>query len=67
MAFTQEQLTELEAAIASGAKEVKMANGNTAIYHSLEQMLAVKSMMEQDLGITDTKSGMVTMNANTGL
>lgn len=50
MAFTQEQLDALEAAIAQGVKSVKYADKEVE-YASLKDMLAVRDMMREELGL----------------
>lgn len=48
--FTQEQYTTLKAAIAQGSKVVQYADKRVE-YRSLEDMLSILKMMEQELGI----------------
>lgn len=48
--YTQQQYDKLMEAIAQGVLEVKYAN-RSVTYRSLEDMLAIKDLMEQDLGI----------------
>lgn len=48
MAFTLEQLTALEAAIAQGTKSVTYAD-KTVTYHSLDEMMRLRKAMQQDL------------------
>lgn len=48
--FTQTQYETLCAAIASGTKKVEYADKKVE-YKSLKDMLAVKRLMEEDLGI----------------
>ncbi|MGI9158137.1 MAG: phage head-tail joining protein [Saprospiraceae bacterium] len=48
--FTLEQYTTLKAAIAQGSKIVQYADKRVE-YRSLDEMLAILKMMEQELGI----------------
>ena len=48
MAYTQEQLTTLQAAIALGANMVKYGD-KTVIYNSLSDMLRAESIMKAEL------------------
>jgi len=50
MAFTQDQLDALDAAIASGTKRVKYADKEVE-YQSLEQMLRIRGLMIDELGL----------------
>lgn len=54
--WTQEQYQNLCNAIAEGAMEVKYGD-KWIKYNSLSDMLKLKSVMEQDLGITKNPSG----------
>lgn len=67
MAFTSADLAVIEEAISKGTLEVKMANGNEVKYASMADLLALRSKMQQELGIADPTSGIVTVNPNTGL
>ena len=49
MAYTQQQLTDLQAAIAEGVLVV-MSNGRRVEYRSLAEMLQVERMMIRELG-----------------
>jgi hypothetical protein len=49
MAFTQEQLTILEEAIATGSKRVKYADKEVE-YQSLDDMLRLRDLMQGELG-----------------
>lgn len=51
MAFTQEQLDTLEAAIASGTLTVKYGDKQIT-YQSLEHMMNLRSIMRKELGLT---------------
>lgn len=53
--FTEAQLKALEAAIASGATSYAY-EGRTVAYRSMAEMLSVRSMMRDELGITTTKA-----------
>jgi hypothetical protein len=55
MAFTQEQLDALEAAIAQGAKRVKYADKEVE-YPSLKDMLDLRNVMRDELGLNDQQS-----------
>lgn len=60
--FTQEQYTALCAAIAEGARRVKYQDKEVE-YHSLTEMLKLKSVMETDLGISGAGNGLGTRRA----
>ena len=49
MAYTVDQLTALDNAIAQGVLEVKYAD-KTVTYRSLNDMLRIRGIIEQDLG-----------------
>lgn len=51
MAFTTDQYNKLIAAIARGALKVKYADKEVN-YHSLQEMLQLKKVMEIDLGLS---------------
>lgn len=51
MAWTQDDLTALEAAIATGALRVGYADGKSVTYRSLEEMAAIRSVMRRTLGL----------------
>jgi hypothetical protein len=53
MAFTQQQLDELEAAISSGTTQIS-ANGRMQTFRSLEDMMKLRDLMAQQLGATDS-------------
>ena len=55
MAFTLDQLNALDAAIASGTKSVKYADKEVE-YQSLADMLRVRDLMAQELGLTTAAS-----------
>ena len=48
--FTLDQLVALDAAIAQGAKEV-MYGDKKVIYNNLADMLAVRNLMRNELGV----------------
>lgn len=52
--FTTENLTALVNAIATGARKVKYADKEVT-YNSLDDMLKLKKLMENDLGISSTR------------
>ena len=56
MAYTSDQYTQLTAAIAQGALTVKYADKEVT-YRSLNEMLRIKQLMEQDLGINTNANG----------
>ena len=51
MAFTQQQYDDLVAAIAEGVTTVS-SNGRQVSYRNLTDMLKLKSVMEEELGVT---------------
>lgn len=55
MAYTLEQLTKLEAAIASGALKVKYADKEVT-YQSTTEMLKVRGIMRDELGLNKVAS-----------
>lgn len=55
MTFTQAQYAALVEAISQGVKRVKYTDKEVE-YQSLNEMLALKSKMEIDLGVTPTGS-----------
>lgn len=50
MAFTQEQLEELTAAIAEGVTTVS-SNGRQVSYRNLTDMLKLRDLMAEELGV----------------
>ncbi len=54
--FTMEQYTALKSAIGQGALEVTYADKRVK-YRSLEEMLQILKLMEQDLGIVSPADG----------
>jgi hypothetical protein len=51
MAYTQQQYDDLVAAIAEGVTSVS-SNGRQVSYRNLSDMLKLKSVMEEELGVT---------------
>lgn len=51
MAFTQQQYDDLVAALAEGISSVS-SNGRQTSFRSVGDMLKLKSIMEEELGIT---------------
>lgn len=49
--FTQEQLSELEKAIASGCLEVKYSDKSIR-YRSIDEMLKARDIMRRELGLS---------------
>lgn len=66
MAFTQEQLDTLDAAIASGSKRVKYADKEVE-YQSLDDMLRVRDLMAQELGLVSPASKRKLASFNKGV
>lgn len=58
MAYTQEQLDTLEAAIAGGELTVKYAD-RAVTYRSLDEMLRIRDALRRDLGLTPAAGGRV--------
>lgn len=56
MAYTQQQLAALEAAIAEGALTVKYAD-KAVTYRSLDEMIRIRDMMRDDLGLSAGSGG----------
>lgn len=61
MAYTQQQLTELEEAIASGVLTVRHSDGRTVSYQSLDAMRKVRNDMLAELGAVSGKRRRRTM------
>lgn len=55
MAYTQEQYSELQAAIAEGALVVRHAD-RTVTYRSLDEMQRILRMMADELGLNATNN-----------
>jgi phosphotransferase system HPr-like phosphotransfer protein len=51
MAFTQQQYEDLVAAIAEGVTTVA-SNGRQVSYRSLSEMMKLKAVMEEELGVS---------------
>ncbi len=66
MAYTQDQLNLLDAAIAQGALKVEFADKKVE-YRSLEDMLTTRRLMAQELGLTTPNSGRKFAEYHSGL
>lgn len=66
MAFTQDQLDKLEAAIAQGSLRVKYADKEVT-YRSLDEMLKIRNLMRESLGLIDSSGRRVVMGFSKGL
>ena len=69
MAFTQEQLTALETAIAQGAQSVRF-NGREIRYQSTADMIRLRDTMRAELGVsapTTARSKLITLSTGKGL
>ena len=69
MAFTQNQLTILEAAIAQGALSVQYADRRIT-YHSLTEMIRLRDTMRSELGVSTpitNRSRLVYVSTGKGL
>jgi hypothetical protein len=53
LAFTEQQLQDLESAIAAGTTQIS-ANGRMQTFRSLEDMMKLRDLMAQQLGATDS-------------
>lgn len=51
MAFTSDQLTALDSAIAQGALSVQFADRRVT-YHSLAEMMRLRDLMRSELGLS---------------
>lgn len=65
-AFTQEMLDKLEAAIASGAMEVRYSD-KIVKYQSLTDMLRIRALMRRELGLSTGTTGRVLLSHDNGL
>lgn len=63
MAFTSADLAAIEAAIATGATTVALANGTTMTYKNTDALMKVRTLMEQELGITKTTKGFISVHS----
>lgn len=54
MAFTEQQLTDLDAAIAEGVLVV-VSNGRRVEYRSLDEMMKLRNLMAGDLSSSSTQ------------
>lgn len=66
MAFTLQQLEALEAAIATGTKQVMYGN-KLVMYNTLDEMLRVRDLMKKELGLIKPNSGRTYGEFNKGL
>ena len=65
MAYTIDQLTTLQDAIAQGVLEVKYAD-KTVTYRSLNEMNRIVSMMKRELGISTSSRRFASFNKGLG-
>lgn len=56
MAWTSDQLSKLEEAIAQGSLTVKYADKQVT-YRSLDEMLRIRDLMRTDIGVADKSRG----------
>ena len=66
MAWTQAQLTSLEAAIALGALEVEYEDRKVK-YRSLKEMRSIRDSIRKELGLTTGEGKVVKSRHNKGL
>lgn len=66
MAFTSSDLNAINEAIASGALEVQYTDKRVK-YRSLEDMIKVRNMIRQELGLTDNSKRRKTAVTGKGL
>lgn len=66
MAFTLDQLTALDAAIATGSLEVKYADKQVT-YRSLAEMLRIRALMATELGLVSTSRNRIYGEFHSGL
>ena len=52
MAYTQQQYNDLVSAIAEGVLQVRFSDGRQLSYRSLSEMMNLKSVMEEELGVS---------------
>lgn len=64
--FTLEMLYALEAAIASGAKDVFYGDKRVT-YHSMDEMIRARDLIRKELGLIDTRKKLVLPNHSKGL
>ena len=64
--WTQENLTALEAAIAQGANSVTYGN-KTVHYRSLSEMMQLRNLMRQELGLTNPAKQRIYASFDDGL
>jgi hypothetical protein len=65
MAYTQQQLTALDAAISEGALTVRYADKQVT-YRSLDEMLRIRKMMRDEMGLS-SDGGIVYASFSKGL
>ena len=58
MAWTSDQLSKIEDAIAQGSLTVKYADKQVT-YRSLDEMLRIRDLMRKDLGATSSSRGTI--------
>ena len=61
MAFTQDDIDRLKAAIGTGASRVRYADNREVQYRSLAEMLSTLSMMEKDVSPNSAPISRVTV------
>jgi hypothetical protein len=66
MAFTTTQLEALEAAIATGTRQVMYGN-KLVMYQSLDEMLRLRDVMRKELGLLKPNAGRTVGEFNKGL
>lgn len=66
MAWTLQQLEALEAAIATGTKQVMYGN-KLVMYNSLDEMLRLRDLMKKELGLIKPNNGRNVGEFNKGL
>lgn len=66
MAFTLDQLNALDAALAAGVKKVKYADKEVE-YASTSEMLRIRDLMIEELGLSDDKFDRKFGEFNSGL
>ena len=66
MAYTQIQLDALDSSIAKGITEVTY-DGQTVKYRSLSEMLKVRKMMRDELGLNATRTTRTYLESSRGV
>lgn len=64
--YTTEMLAALDEAIATGALTVKYGD-KTVTYRSLDEMLRIKKLMQNELGLSDNTNGRTFGSVSKGL